>query len=112
MVLLPFAGGYNQDHQTIFRAGQVALRPHDKNFFVKKVVVYEGVHDLIWSAEPYTPNYFVEIDVERKIAGYQLHRSQVRGMRSPEMIRSHARVRGMMAGCQHAEGYMIQRWIA
>ena len=111
MVLLPYAGGYNQDHQTIFRAAQVALRPHDANFFVKKVVIYEGVHDLIWSSVAYTPNYFVEIDVERKIAGYQLHHSQVRGMRSPEMIRSHARVRGMMANCTYAEAFLIQRWV-
>lgn len=112
MVLIPYVGGYNQDHKTVFNAAQVALRPHDSNFFVKKVVVYEGIHDLIWSSQPYTPNYFIEIDVERKITGYQIHKSQVRGMRSPEMLRSHARMRGMMAGCEYAEGFMIQRWVS
>lgn len=112
VILLPYAGGYNQDHQTVFNAAQVALRPHDKNFFVKKVLIYEGIHDLIWSSSPYVANYFVPLDIERKIAGYLLHKSQVRGMRSPEMLRSHARVRGLMANCEYAEAFQIQRWVA
>lgn len=111
LILLPFMAGYNQDHQTVFKAAQIALRPHDQNLFVNKVLIYEGVHDLIWSSEPYTPNFFVPLDIERKITGYSLHRSQVRGMRSPEMLRSQARVRGMMANCDYAEGFICQRWV-
>lgn len=111
-ILLPFAGGYNQDHLTTFLAAQVALRPHDKNFFVKRVFIYEGIHDFIWSTQPFVPQLFIPIDIDRKVAGYQLHASQVRGMRSAEMIRTHARMRGVMAHCEFAEAFMVQRWVA
>ena len=111
-IYLPFAGGYNQDHQAVFRAAQVALRPHDRNHFVKRVLIYEAIHDHLWSTEPFQAAYFVPIDIDRKLAGYELHASQVRSMRSGEMIRTHARMRGMMAGCEYAEAFMVQRWVA
>ncbi len=80
--------GFNQDHQTIFNACQVALRPHDKNFFVKKVIIYEAIHDFLWSHKKFNPNHFIRIDIERKNKGYSLHNSQVRAMRSQEMIKT------------------------
>ena len=58
--------GYNQDHRTIFNAAIVALRPHDRNFFVKKILVYEAAHDVIWNPKKMNLNYFVPIDIERK----------------------------------------------
>lgn len=110
-ILIPHPG-YNQDHQTAFRACQVALRPHDKNFFVKRVLVYEAIHDFIWSHEKFTPTYFVPIDIERKIQGYARHKSQVRGMRSMDMLRTFARARGMMCNSEYAEAFEVQRWVA
>jgi len=64
-VFLPHPG-YNQDHRTVFNAAFIALRPHDKNFFVKKVLVYEAAHDVIWNPKNMNLNYFVPIDIERK----------------------------------------------
>ena len=76
-IFLPHPG-YNQDHQTVFNAAQVALRPHDKNFFVKQVLVYEAIHDTLWSYEKLNLNYFIPIDIERKLAAYRLQKTQVR----------------------------------
>ncbi len=103
--------GYNQDHRTVFSAAQIALRPHDKNFFVKKVLIYEGVHDFFWSYDIFRPNYFVPIDIERKLKAYALQPSQVRGMRSPEMLRDLARLRGAMSNTEYAEAFSVLRWV-
>ena len=110
MIFLPHAG-YNQDHRTVFHAAQVALRPHDKNFFVKKVLVYEAVHDMWWSDRVFYPTYFMPIDIDRKIKAYELQQSQVRGMRSPDMIRDLAKLRGAMSHCQYAEAFEVLRWV-
>lgn len=110
-IFVPFRFGYNQDHRVIYDACRVALRPHDRNHFVKRVFVYEAIHDFIWSTVPFNPNYFIPLDIERKIAGYLCHASQVREMRAPEMIREHARARGMAANCEYAEAFVIERWV-
>ena len=108
-VFLPHPG-YNQDHRTVFNAAFIALRPHDKNFFVKKVLVYEAAHDVIWNPKNMNLNYFVPIDIERKIKAYGLHKSQIRGMRSPQLLREIAAVRGAASNCKHAEAFEIIRW--
>lgn len=110
VIFIPHSG-YNQDHKVIFDACQVALRPHDKNFFVSKVLVYEAIHDFIWSWDTFVPNYFIDIDIEKKNKGYAFHKSQIRGMRSFEMLKAHARIRGAMCNAEYAEAYYIQRWV-
>ena len=108
-VFLPHPG-YNQDHRTVYNAAFIALRPHDRNFFVKKVFVYEAAHDIIWNPRDINLNYFVPIDIERKIKAYELHKSQVRGMRSPQLLKEIASVRGSSSNCRHAEAFQILRW--
>ncbi|MFA6533783.1 MAG: PIG-L family deacetylase [Patescibacteria group bacterium] len=103
--------GFNQDHDTIWRAAKVALRPHDKNWFVKKVLLYEEIQDFSWTGWEFHPNYLVPIEIERKIKGYELQSSQVRPMRSSDKIRALAKVRGVMANCEYAEGFQIKRWV-
>ncbi|MDP3685649.1 MAG: PIG-L family deacetylase [bacterium] len=110
MIFLPHPG-YNQDHRTVFNAAQVALRPHDKIFFAKTVLVYEGIHDALWSHVPFRPNYFVPIDIERKLHAYGLQPSQVRGMRSPEMLRALARLRGAACNAEYAEAFEVLRLV-
>ena len=108
-VYLPHPG-YNQDHRTVFSAAFVALRPHDRNFFVRKVLVYEAAHDVIWNPKKMNLNYFVPIDIERKIRAYELHKSQVRGMRSSQLLREISAVRGAASNCRYAEAFQILRW--
>ena len=110
MIFLPIPS-YNQDHKSVYRAAQVALRPHDKNFFVKKVLIYEQPHSIIWEPEDFRPNYFVPIDIERKINGYLLQKSQVRTFRSPNLLKSIANLRGGQSNCDYAEAFKIQRWV-
>lgn len=110
MIFLPHAG-YNQDHQTVFNAAQIALRPHDKNFFVNKVLVYEAIHDFLWSDKKFYPNYFVPIEIERKLHAYSLQKSQVRGMRSLDMIKNLAALRGAQSNCGYAEAFSVLRWV-
>jgi hypothetical protein len=88
------------------------LRPHDINFFVKKVFVYEQLQDL-WNHNyhNFNPIYFKPVDIENKISTYQLYASQVRQFRSPEMLRSLANIRGAQSNLPYAEGFEIIRYI-
>ena len=109
-VFIPFPS-FNQDHRAVYNAALVSLRPHDKNFFVKKVLVYEQCHAITWEDKNFKVNYFIPIDIERKIKAYQLHKSQVRPMRSSELVKAIARVRGGHINCEYAEAYLILRWV-
>jgi LmbE family N-acetylglucosaminyl deacetylase len=102
---------YNQDHQTAFKACFTALRLHDKNYFVKRVLVYEQIHPNLWDTEGFQPNYFRELDMEKKIKGYLLHQSQVRMHRSLAKIKMLAQWRGAQSDMLFAEGFKILRWI-
>ena len=108
-IFLPHPG-YNQDHRTIFNAAFIALRPHDRNFFVKKVLLYEAAHDVIWNHKQMNLNYFVPIDIERKIKSYEFYTTQVRSFRSSQLLREIAAVRGAASNCRHAEAFEILRW--
>lgn len=103
---------YNQDHRAVYDAAMVALRPHDTNWFVPEVLVFEQPHPLVWKhgAEA-EPNLFLSIDIEEKIRAYALYASQVRGHRSPEVLRAIARIRGAQAGVAYAEGFTVKRLV-
>lgn len=113
-VYLPWPS-YNQDHRATYEAALVALRPHDENHFVPRVFVYEGSQINYWDwahpGEPFHPNYFVPIDIDEKIARYECMASQVRGMRSPDMLRALATLRGGESGVSAAEAFMVLRWV-
>lgn len=108
-VFLPHHG-YNQDHRAVFNAAFIALRPHDKNFFVKKVLIYEAAHDVIWNPKNIKLNYFVPIDIEKKIKAHELHKSQLRVMRSSQLLREISALRGAASNCKYAEAFEILRW--
>tara|TARA_R110002020_G_scaffold286073_2_gene501600 strand:+ start:428 stop:1051 length:624 start_codon:yes stop_codon:yes gene_type:complete len=106
---------YNQDHRVAYESSLTALRPHDKNFFVKKVLVYEQPHVFLWDYSHdinsnFKPNYYIPIDVERKIKAYKLMETQVRSFRSPETIRSMAQLRGGQSNHENAEAFQLIRW--
>jgi N-acetylglucosamine malate deacetylase 1 len=103
---------YNQDHRAVYEAALTALRPHDVNHFVKKVLLYEQIQDL-WNhnGHDFKPQYFVSLDIEEKIRAYQILASQVRAFRSPEMLRNLASIRGIQANLPHAEAFEILRWV-
>ncbi len=102
---------YNQDHKVIYNAAWIALRPHDINFFVKKILLYETSQHAIWNPFPLKLNYFVPIDIERKLKAYEFYKSESRKMRSPEMLRNVARIRGQAINGKDAEAFEILRWV-
>jgi LmbE family N-acetylglucosaminyl deacetylase len=105
------APGFNQDHKTVYEATVIATRPHDTNWFCKKVLAYESIQEVGWPNPPLEVNYYVPLDIDRKLEAYQLHASQVRGHRSPEAIRSLAAVRGAAVNMPYAEAFKILRWV-
>ena len=114
-VYIPYPS-YNQDHRTVYEASLIATRPHDINFFVKKILVYEQPHVFFWDKTHninggFNPSYFVPIDIERKIKAYKFMKTQVRSFRSPDNLRSMSNLRGTQGNCGDAEDYQIIRWV-
>jgi LmbE family N-acetylglucosaminyl deacetylase len=114
-IFIPYPS-YNQDHRAVYEASLIALRPHDINFFVKKVLIYEQPHVFLWDHSHnintnFKPNYFAPIDMERKKQAYLSLKSQVRNFRSPEFVEELARVRGRQAQLEFAEAFQIIRWV-
>jgi LmbE family N-acetylglucosaminyl deacetylase len=112
-VFIPYPS-YNQDHQAVYEAALIALRPHDVNFFVKEVLVYEQPHVFFWDNShsinsAFKPNYFIPIDVDKKIEAYKAMTSQNRSFRSAEHINSLALLRGGQSGCRFAEAFQAIR---
>jgi len=102
---------YNQDHKEVYDACIVALRPHDLNYFVPNVFVYEVEQYLLWGENEFQPNYFEEIDIENKINAYKLHKSQVRKFRPKELLMSYSNIRGFSSNLEYAESFKIIRMI-
>jgi len=105
---------YNQDHRQVYEAALTALRPHDINFMVKRVLVYEQPHVFMWdwNYSEFKPNYFVEINIDFKIKLYEEGLpSQVRNFRDSNMLKALALLRGKQSGYEYAESYQILRWI-
>ena len=103
---------YNQDHRAVYDATMVALRPHDKNHFVKRVLLYEQPQVYFWNTtgREFNAHYFVKIDIEKKIKVYETMKSQVRSFRSPEHLKANAKLRGGQSNCEYAEAFEIIRW--
>tara|TARA_R100000030_G_scaffold31574_1_gene23148 strand:+ start:782 stop:1411 length:630 start_codon:yes stop_codon:yes gene_type:complete len=102
---------YNQDHRVVYDAAITALRPHDINHFVKRIFVYEQPHMLFWDDKDFKPNYFVPIDIERKVKMYELMKTQVRKFRSSEHLKAISKIRGGQSNCEYAESFKILRWV-
>ncbi len=114
-VYIPYPS-YNQDHRVVYEAALIALRPHDNNHFVNKVLVYEQPHVFLWNNThningEFKPNYFKPIAIDLKIAAYELMESQVREFRGTEDIRALAKLRGTQSNYQCAEAFQVVRCV-
>ena len=114
-IYIPYPS-YNQDHRIVYEASLIATRPHDINFFVKKVLVYEQPHVFFWDKthninSGFVPNYFIPIDINKKIKAYELIKTQVRSFRSSENLKSMANLRGTQSNNEYAEAFQILRWV-
>ena len=104
---------YNQDHKSVYNASMIALRPHDTNYFVPKVFLYEQPQVYFWNTtdRDFQANYFVGINIDKKIKVYETMKSQVRSFRSSEHIRANSKIRGGQSNHEYAEASEIVRWV-
>lgn len=114
-IYIPYPS-YNQDHQEVYRAAMIALRPHDLNYFVPRVFVYEETQVVLWDNSHninglFKPNYYREINIERKLAAYRCLKSQVRSFRSAEFLQEIAQLRGRQSGKKYAEAFQCLRFV-
>ncbi len=111
-VILP-CPSYNQDHRVIYDATLTALRPHDKNHFVKRVLLYEQPETFgtLRKPDPFHPTYFRHLDIEFKLYLMTYYGTQMRGHRTFDHISAIAKVRGMQANMDYAEAFEVVRWI-
>ena len=114
-IYIPYPS-YNQDHQEVYRAAMIALRPHDLNYFVPRVFVYEETQVVLWDNSHninglFKPNYYREIDIERKLSAYRCLKSQVRSFRSAEFLQEIAQLRGRQSGKKYAEAFQCLRFV-
>ena len=91
----------------------ISLRPHDTNYFVPKVFLYEQPQVYFWNTtdRDFNANYFVEIDIDKKIKVYETMKSQVRSFRSPDHLKAIAKLRGTEGNCKDAEAFQVLRWV-
>ncbi|MCA8939397.1 MAG: PIG-L family deacetylase [Planctomycetes bacterium] len=118
MLAIP-APSFNQDHVAAYHACVTACRPHlasMKSF--QRVVLIADAPQLRWRPEqPFAPDFYVtlsEEEVERKVAAYECHASQVRPaphMGSSEALRDLAKARGMEISVPFAEAYQTLRFV-
>lgn len=110
-VLLPFPS-YNQDHRAIYEAALTALRVHDRNHFVRRILVYEesDVWGTLRKVDAFRPAYFRRVDMARKLSLWKFYQSQQRGHRTIEDIQAIAHVRGMQSHQDFAEAFEVLRW--
>jgi LmbE family N-acetylglucosaminyl deacetylase len=96
----------NQDHCVIYNASSVALRPHDKNWFVPNVLIYEQSE---YTNENFIPHVFIKIDIKVKLSLWNLYKSQHRGHRTKKHLCHLAGVRGMQCNVPYAEAFQVMR---
>jgi len=110
-VFIPNGLSYNQDHKEVYEACIIALRPHDLNYFVKTVFVYEIDQYLLWGENTFIPNYFESINIDNKVKAYELYASQVRSFRPSDLLRKYAYIKGLSCQVEYAEAFKLIRSI-
>lgn len=99
----------NNDHKAVYESTLVATRPGTG---VERVLSYEVPSSTNWSGadSQFSPSVYVDITetLDRKIEAFSAYDSEQREFphpRSPEAIRSHARMRGTAANFRAAESF-------
>lgn len=104
IMYIPHGIDTDQDHRAVADACKVACRSR------KKVLAYE----ILGPTKSFEPNYFVDIEkyFSRKIEALKLYKSEVHPFphpRSPEALEALAKVRGVEAGINLAEAFVLKR---
>lgn len=115
IIYAPYPGDIHSDHGVVFDAVSAC----SKSFrypFIKKVCCYETLSETEFSINPlhaaFKPNLFVDVSnfFEKKVEIMNHYEGEVKSPpfpRSEEGLRSLARYRGAIAGCELAEAYIV-----
>jgi len=118
LLLLPFPGDINRDHQIVHCSAMVAARPFQTT--VRWIYCYEVLSSTNWNSPgitpAFSPNVFCDVSttIDRKIAAARVYESQIKVYpheRSPESIMVLSRYRGGFVGMEHAEAFVCVRHI-
>ncbi|HHL40444.1 MAG TPA: PIG-L family deacetylase [Deltaproteobacteria bacterium] len=116
-VYCPFRGDNNQDHRAVFDAARVALRPSAAHF-VDRLLMYETPSSTEQSPplpeNVFYPNLYVDVKAQlgskiEALACYETEKRAFPHPRSAEAVEVLARKRGVEAGFEYAEAFMVLR---
>ena len=116
-LFVPFPGDIHRDHQLVFEAAMVAVRPAGPDYPVR-VLAYETLSETNWNAAfltpAFTPNVFIDISdtLQTKLGAFAAFASQVRAFpaeRSVEALSALARLRGATVHRAAAEAFVLIR---
>jgi len=117
IVILPFKEDAHSDHKIVFETVSSCLKVF-RAPFVKEILVMEILSetDFSTSKNGFMPNYFVDISgyLEKKILIAKNYKSEFGKHpfpRSFSNIRALSLLRGAVAGCESAEGFMLVKMI-
>lgn len=117
VIYLPYPNDIHTDHRIVFEAA-TACTKWFRGSTIKRVLVYETISEtdfsLSFSYGGFKPNVYVDITefLEKKISIMRLYENEIGVFpfpRSEQAIRALARVRGVVAGCPAAEGFILLR---
>jgi len=116
-VYVPHAGDVHRDHQLVFQAVMVCVRPRGAAY-PARILAYETVSETNWHAPPMTPpfipNVYVDVSthLDAKLEACAKYASQIQEApheRSLEAIRALATLRGHTVRLPAAEAFMLVR---
>lgn len=119
IVYTHFYGDINNDHQVVFEATMVAVRPIG-DYSVRRVLAYNTPSSTEWSAQTsnnvFLPNVYVDITdyLPKKIEAMKQYQSELRSYphpRSLESLNQVAKFWGKHIGVDAAEPFMLIREI-
>jgi len=117
VMYIPFFGDINRDHRIISEACLVVARP-TPGLCIKKVLAYEVLSETEWGKvfRPFIPNVYVNISpvIDEKIKAMSCYKTQIKNFphpRSIEGIKILSQRRGMEAGMDHAEAFILLKEI-
>jgi len=114
VVYVPFSGDLNSDHQIVARSVSIAVRPTPENKMT--LLFFEILSSTEWGRmflqTNFRPNVYVNIasTIKQKIEAARCYQLEIREFphpRSVEGIEALARIRGMEAGIEAAEAFML-----
>lgn len=119
IVFLPFRGDMHIDHQIVFDAAMVAIRPN-KPKFPCYVFMYETLSETNWndykSQAQFVPDVYINISdyLETKMNALKCYASQIQSFpneRSEDSIYYLAKLRGSTVNHEAAEAFSLVRMV-